>query len=59
MSYGGQSHAGAMDKKEAEMSYIMQAIANLDDSQRQGLVSILKDKKGPGFAGAESTAGSI
>ena len=44
MSYGGQSQVSVVTKKDAEMSYIMQAIANLDDSQRQGLVSILKDK---------------
>lgn len=43
-SYGGQSAISKLSKKDVEMSYIMQAISNLDDSQRQDLVSILKEK---------------
>ena len=37
-SYGGISK---ISKKDAELNYIIQAIQNLDDSQRQDLVAIL------------------
>jgi len=40
-SYGGQSQVSKLSKKDAELSYIMQAIAHLDDSQRQDLLGLL------------------
>lgn len=44
-SYGGVSSVSKMSQRDTELAQIMQAIAGLDDTSRQGLLAILRDKK--------------
>jgi len=43
-SYGGHSQLSRISQKDAELQQIMHAIASLGDSQRQDLLTVLRDK---------------
>lgn len=52
----GQSIGGlsATSSKDVELKYIMDAISQLDDTQRRGLVDMLAEKKLPGLEAPHS-----